>query len=341
MGVGVRRQKEVIGAPLTRAPFKEGARAWRPGEALRLSGAARGKKSRERKERRVKAAKAFKMDSDGAPTLGPGPLADRSLSKECLRVYVRRLGSFWAYVEAAELDISGAAEIDSALAKYCTLLWEAVDVVTECLLASGQQEAALFVQLGLSSYIRPSENHRLCLEDVIRPVPQASVSLPVYSLLIAPFEREVLTKTMGYDQAILLDDPRAVWLGDALELQCQRRKAQLRAQGLKAAEIQKQPLWSLGVVQMNKVFAEAVADCGLEWLIETSYQLRGSGASRDILMKLRSMEEVQRRGCWGHMSSIRHYEKHGRLGKLMHRIGQGRLAGGKAARASFRHRFRG
>ena len=94
----------------------------RPGEVLRLSGAARRKKPRKWEGRRITAARVFKQDSGGELTRRQGPLADRSLSRECLRDYVQRLGSYWAYVEAAGLVISEVAEMDSSLVKWCTRL---------------------------------------------------------------------------------------------------------------------------------------------------------------------------------------------------------------------------
>ena len=67
----------------------------------------------------------------------------------------------------------------------------------------------LFVPVSFSGYLRPSEADRLCLGDVIPPVQGGGPGCEHYSLLLAPFERAVATKTQGYDEALMLDDARA------------------------------------------------------------------------------------------------------------------------------------
>ena len=60
----------------------------------------------------------------------------------------------------------------------------------------------------------------------------------------------------------------------------------------------------------TKVFQTAARRIGLKLV---PYLCRHSGASIDRSKKLRSQEEVQKRGRWSQLASVRRYEKHGRL----------------------------
>lgn len=50
------------------------------------------------------------------------------------------------------------------------------------------------------------------------------------------------------------------------------------------------------------------------------YRLRHGGASRDFALKLRRLEEIQRRGRWKSFASVRRYEKGGRLQQLLRQL---------------------
>jgi hypothetical protein len=64
-------------------------------------------------------------------------------------------------------------------------------------------------------------------------------------------------------------------------------------------------------------FEEAAKDLKLEKHRLVTYQARHGGATRDILLKRRDLEEVRKRGHWRTYSSLRRYEKSGRLQKVL------------------------
>ena len=51
----------------------------------------------------------------------------------------------------------------------------------------------------------------------------------------------------------------------------------------------------------------------LEKVVESPYQCRHGGPSRDRLVKLRTLAEIKKRGRWDTDSSVRIYEKAGRI----------------------------
>ncbi len=161
-----------------------------------------------------------------------------------------------------------------------------------------------------------------------------------WTVLLRPFEQEMLTKTKGFDEAIALDDVRAPWLGRALGEVATRRRQSLAAQGLTKEEVDASPLWTFKSATVLAQFREAADRLGVRWLTNTLYVLRHGGASRDVLMRLRPLEEVTRRGRWAQLSSIKHYEKHGRTQWILHRVGQALVQRGHELRASFSTQFR-
>lgn len=65
--------------------------------------------------------------------------------------------------------------------------------------------------------------------------------------------------------------------------------------------------------QYEKIFARAVDACGFQRMRLTPHCCRHGGASADFARQLRTLVEVQRRGRWRAASSVRRYEKAGRL----------------------------
>ena len=57
---------------------------------------------------------------------------------------------------------------------------------------------------------------------------------------------------------------------------------------------------------------EASQELGLPWII-TPHQLRHSGPSHDRYHRLRSLADIQARGMWKQLASVKIYEKHALL----------------------------
>eukprot|EP00973_Karenia_brevis_P049032 6800490-Karenia_brevis.AAC.1 len=100
------------------------------------------------------------------------------------------------------------------------------------LLEEGQRSKFLYLQLGFSCYLRPSENNRLSLGCLVAPAAKSTEGLNKYSLLLSPWEQRVPTKMGKFDDSVLLDDTRAGWLGRAMMLHVKTRRRELLSRGL-------------------------------------------------------------------------------------------------------------
>lgn len=200
---------------------------------------------------------------------------------------------------------------------------EAKDLICLDMVERSHLDESLYVQLVFSLYCRPGEAYRLRLKDVVPPVSGSSAAMQHWTVILAPLEGMLPTKTNEFDEALTLDDTTVPWLGNALGCLVRRRRKQLRERGLSKQEIKRSPLWAFTQEKTLKCFKNSLENLNLTWLGDTLSVLRHGGASRDVARKLRPLLEVQRRGCWAHLDSVKHYEKHGRLQTLLHRMGRG------------------
>ena len=69
--------------------------------------------------------------------------------------------------------------------------------------------------------------------------------------------------------------------------------------------------------QFEKEFKQSVTTLKLGKLRLTPHCLRHGGASHDYLAELRSLHDIQQRGCWASFESVRRYSKHGRISKQL------------------------
>ena len=193
---------------------------------------------------------------------------------------------------------------------------------------------ALYLATMLSTYLRPSACFQLLTGDLVDPPPVQSGLANFFSLLLSPQEREGRTKTGEYDCTVLLDDPRHVTLGanlgtlrDAMELEF----GVGTTEGLA-------PLWPFTIRQFLTEYKLAVAEAELGDIMSTPYEERHSGASRDILMKLRTKQEVMDRGHWKAVSSLRNYDKAAKMQQVAVKVGRQTLEYGESVRKDF-HTF--
>ena len=132
---------------------------------------------------------------------------------------------------------------------------------------------------------------------------------------------------------VILDDARDPQLGAEL---CQLRDVQLARVGVAAdADVGEVPLWSFRAQEFSNAWKAVVDHLKLVSLCSTPYQCRHGGPSRDIQMKLRSMEEVQKRGHCNAQSSFRSYEKTGRLHKVVAAVPEAIMRYGEECRLAF------
>ena len=159
--------------------------------------------------------------------------------------------------------------------------------------AMGEVRMAIGVLLAVHCYLRPKELLGLRCGSLMAPTRQGVQS---WTLLLFPQEKLERSKTGMSDDTIALDGTRLAFL-DPIWAQLSKHPA-------------KEPLVPMEYPQFLALFRRASRAIGVELV---PYLCRHSGASLDRASRLRSQEEVQKRGRWASMASVRRYEKHGRL----------------------------
>ena len=172
--------------------------------------------------------------------------------------------------------------------------WPTVAAIATELIRAGRLQMAIWTLLSFTTYLRPTEMMRLRRKHIIPPIHGISSH---WSVLVADAELNEVTKTGGSDESVVLDSKLTKFLDSPLN-------------HLKAGP-QESPLWDFEYPELIKQFKQAAGKVGVPK--RTPYQLRHSGPSWDRLHKLRSLEEVKRRGKWKQMLSVMRYEKHATL----------------------------
>ena len=178
------------------------------------------------------------------------------------------------------------------------LPYEVVMMLANFFLHQHMKEQALLTLIMFNLYLRPSEPHRLQHGDIIAPVAGSGARHFCWAVTLHPWERGTPSKTLEFDESLLIDQDDFAFLGPALA----------RLRGAASAE---KPLFKVTQAEYARSLAAATQRLGVAEIC--SYQLRHSGASHDAAMRLRSLAEIQRRGRWRAQSSCRRYEKGGRV----------------------------
>ena len=194
----------------------------------------------------------------------------------------------------------------------------AVWAMAGLMLAQGHKEAALIVLAMFSTYCRPSEILGLRTVDVVAPVDTPDKSFREVVIILGPFERGETTKAGLFDETVVIDDEAMPFLGSLL---IEQRGLRRRTAGVSAEDDDGSlHLWSLGGGGFLTVWKATTLALGLQDFVTTPYQCRHGGASRDHRRKLRSLLEIQHRGRWASSSSLRNYDKPGRLQEAVEKI---------------------
>ncbi len=137
-----------------------------------------------------------------------------------------------------------------------------------------------------------------------------------YVIIVSPFEKETATKSGFYDETVVLDGDVAPCLGRLLFIHAAERIASEKAkcQGKFVAEDVQ--LFDLAPRAFLEPWRDGVDHLALPDM-DTPYQCRHGGASRDLLLRKRTPAEVTLRGFWADVSSMRTYHKPGRIQKLV------------------------
>ena len=193
------------------------------------------------------------------------------------------------------------------------LPFEIVAMIINYLSYHGMQQIAIAVWLLFEIYGRPGEIHGLRIQDLVPPAADSSAAHRFYSVTLHAQEVGEVSKTGEFDAAVRLDLPRQVALGHALQAMASGRR-----QGGAAANAS---LFSVSQAEVARAWRQAIQALGIDKLGACHvYQLRHSGPSHDYAANLRDLEQIRRRGRWKSWSSVRRYEKGGRLTEQLHKL---------------------
>ena len=166
--------------------------------------------------------------------------------------------------------------------------------------------AAVGVALATCLYLRPKELCDLQWSQVHPPC--SHVDVVNWSVLLHPDEWMISSKTGRFNDTIEVDGVLGMFLSDALRegKRCYSPRA---------------PVIQMPQEKFTRLFARAGRDMNLTALgPPVLYQLRHTGASRDLMGGHRSLKEVKRRGRWFSDKSVQRYTKGGRLPEQMAKL---------------------
>ena len=169
------------------------------------------------------------------------------------------------------------------------------------LITMGWPDAARAVLMCVAFYFRPGEVMRLRGCDLVEPLPSAGPAHARWSITMHVYEDEqsLPSKTNEYDESLQLDLPKYQFLAPVL-------------MQLKRTTAPRGSLWKFDQREFASLFREAGLKLGLS-PPPMLYQLRHSGASLDFAAGDRDLLGIKRRGRWRSDTSLRRYEKGGRV----------------------------
>eukprot|EP00435_Cladocopium_sp_Y103_P040424 s562_g11.t1 len=154
---------------------------------------------------------------------------------------------------------------------------------------------------------RPGESHRIRGSHLVKP----SKLCPHWIIILNTGEVEdhkVTSKVGEADEAVLIDQPYLQWLGPALSKRVDKQNP--------AA-----PLFNFSMDQGVKAFSQTIASLQYNQAsISCVYQIRHGSASTDVLQKMRTLEQVQKRGRWLTPKSVRRYTNGGRISQVFQEL---------------------
>ena len=141
--------------------------------------------------------------------------------------------------------------------------------------------------------------------DVVTPQGGRDSRLSLYGHAPSPPPTIKRTKTGQQDDTILMGTPGAGrgWVPNLLN--ALRLRARRRRQGSR--------LFRVDLAQLRALLHKHSHSVDLAQLNMTPHCLRHGGPRTDRLLNARSLQDVQRRGRWLAMDSVRRHEKHGRF----------------------------
>ena len=154
-------------------------------------------------------------------------------------------------------------------------------------------------------YLRPSEMNAIKKQDVLPPRGRYRS----WSVIIAPSTELRTTKTMQQDDTLIVAETskERAWLTAVIRALVHRATSD----GSRLLQLDPQAVARLMKISANQL--------GLKPLALTPHSWRHGGASVDALAGV-DITTIQRRGRWQCISSVRRYEKHGKLLRQIHKL---------------------
>eukprot|EP00438_Fugacium_kawagutii_P032235 Skav231695 [mRNA] locus=scaffold597:1206282:1209294:- [translate_table: standard] len=185
--------------------------------------------------------------------------------------------------------------------------WEVCCLLACHALRNGMMQMSLCMLVAFAMYLRPSEVSRIRVRDVVFPAPQLRRRHQQLVITLHPFEDAQCSKTKEFDETVVLDLSHHQFLIQALSQM--------------VSELRLQPnslLVNMTPTSLRLWMEQVSSHLRLESLgILHPYRLRHGGASTDFWEKHRSLAEIQKRGRWRTPTSVRRYEKGGRIAQLL------------------------
>lgn len=169
-------------------------------------------------------------------------------------------------------------------------------LIAECA-AMGYLRAARAMLVGMAAFLRPGELAGLTCQQLIPP--SLGGMTTCWSIVMHPRELNISSKTGQFNDSVLLDGPDSHLLGLACRALVRDRSRSDTALGLT-------------MPQHTAMFRRAVEQLQLSSLHPVPYQLRHTGASRELVLHQRPLAEVKRKGRWFSDRSLQRYLKGGR-----------------------------
>ena len=159
---------------------------------------------------------------------------------------------------------------------------------------------ALAAVLASDAYLRPREVANLRVAHVVTAKPFLGKSALHTSLVLFPAEEGEPSKTLRYNDSVILDTADREWIGPLIEELAHRRRSEVG-------------LFPFSQADMVQGVHQATASLGLTAWNITPYLFRHTGPSDDFVSKRRCLDAIKRRGRWASDASVRRYEKGSRV----------------------------
>jgi len=188
------------------------------------------------------------------------------------------------------------------------LPWTLACLIASYMMSRGWIVDAARTILCFGLYLRPSEALRICNRDVTPPNVHGGAHTRRWAITLHPREGETPSKTGQFDESLVVDNPEYGCLIDIL------RRYHLPAVPTAQLLPGSYPEWTAR-------FREAALATGQEVLgPPVLYQLRHGGASHEMLTGSRGIADLKKRMRHASDSSVRRYEKGGRLHQQLGRV---------------------